>query len=175
MIDKIRLVIIELPELYAEASSYNELIGIINQLAVEGTHFIIVTKQNELIGNRNFLYDGKVVNEVSIENIKRKVISSVPFYCEDTLFNKVKMYILNTVDNDDFSVKENPYVKNNEAFLVVIYTIAHHLNIDLNLDVYGLSDNLDKYIRNVVIETHAIINLTFWYHLSFRYSETEPI
>lgn len=147
MIEKKRLIIIELPELYANKDDFNELMLIVNDLATKGIRFIIITGE-QIGGNSNFVFQEKIINEASIEMRKRKVISELPFVCDDELFAKAKRILLQTVDNS-FNREEKELLLTNEdeAIVVILFLLTHHLNITRRLDTSGLSPNLNQFIK----------------------------
>lgn len=148
VMEKKRLVIIELPELYAEDFQFKEFISIMDQLSSKGIHFIIVT-QREVTGNCNYVFGEKILNEACIENLKRKILSEVPFICENELFEKAKQQLLQAVDNSIFNGEKQVLSRqHNEATVVLLFLMIHHLNIRIDLETKGIFSSLDKFIKS---------------------------
>lgn len=147
--EKKRLIIIELPELYSNYSEYSESIKLINNISKNGTRFIIVTDRTNLIGNVNYYYDGKIINESLIEGIKPKVLAEVPFFCEEKIYNHAKQYLIQSVDN---SVNKSGKIvinsKLDEAVATVLFVMLHQLNIPSSLDITGFSLNIRNFIKS---------------------------
>lgn len=147
--EKKRLIIIELPELYSNYSEYSESIKLINNISKNGTRFIIVTDRTDLIGNVNYYYDGKIINESLIEGIKPKVLAEVPFFCEEKIYNHAKQYLIQSVDN---SVNKSGKIvinsKLDEAVATVLFVMLHQLNIPSSLDITGFSLNIRNFIKS---------------------------
>lgn len=147
-LEKKRLIIVELPELYAESAQYRKFIEEVNEYSKMGITFILVT-QNSISGNCNFSIHGKIVNHARLEMIKRKVQNELPFVCDDKLYNEARQFLLDAVDN--FNISGDGVLQpgtSSEAILVIIYSMIRHLNIGLTLDITGISPNLEKFIKS---------------------------
>ncbi|MFX0561212.1 hypothetical protein TEPIDINF_002683 [Tepidibacillus infernus] len=146
--DKKRLIIIELPELYANNTQFTEFINIVEQLSKMGIQFLIVTQKN-LSGNHNYVFDEKIINEALLENMKRKVFSEVPFICENDLYEEAKDHLLKVVDNFVFQNRKlGLSTIQNEAIIVLLYVMINHLNIRIPLDMSGISPNLQAFVKS---------------------------
>lgn len=147
VIEKKRLVIIELPELYANKDDFIELMSLINDLALKGIRFIIVTGER-IEGNSNFVFQEKIINEACIEMRKRRILSELPFVCDDEIFEEAKRILLQAVDNSFiFEEKELLLTNNDEAIVVILFVLIQQLNIAISLDTSGLPMNLNQFIK----------------------------
>lgn len=146
-IEKKRLILIELPELYAEESDFLEIMQMIQFFSEKGILFIIIS-QRELQGNVNKLIGGKIINNAKLENIKRLVLNDVPFVCEEILFEKTKKNLMKAVNNLKNS-KENISLSTGytEDEIIVLYVMAQILKININIDISGVSTNLMKFAK----------------------------
>ncbi|XJZ27779.1 hypothetical protein ACF5W4_02720 [Bacillota bacterium Lsc_1132] len=147
VIEKKRLILIELPELYAEDNEFRELLQIIQQFSEKGVWFIIIS-QKRIDGNNNYIFKGKVINNAAIESIKRIVLNEVPFVCNECQFNKAKNFLMNNVDN---LYKVNNKISLSTGFkedeIVVFFVLAKHLKLEVSIDVSGISPNLKEFIK----------------------------
>jgi hypothetical protein len=147
-IEKKKLIIIELPELYAEAAELAELFLEVNKLSLKGINFIINT-QESIKGNSNSIINGEVINEAKIESIKRKIVTEVPFYCEDDLYDEAKMFFLQAVDNQGFKGRKIELPTGyDEKIRVVIFVMIKTLDIGMNIDLSGVPPNIRAYIKS---------------------------
>lgn len=148
--NKKTLIIIELPELYADVGAINQFMEHISQLSKIGYRFIIVTQKN-LGQTSNYLFENQIIHKASLKMMKRKVQSQLPFVCEEDLYEEVEDQILELVDNCNFKSEILPTLSEMEqAKKVVLYTVFNHLDIPLNLDVTGFTPNLRSYIESQV-------------------------
>ncbi|MBW8350709.1 hypothetical protein K0H71_14825 [Bacillus sp. IITD106] len=146
--DKKRLFIIELPELYSTEKQISDYFHMVNQLSRNGMRFIIVTNSEQIKGNINYIFDEVIINEALIENIKRKVLTEIPFYCDDELFNHAKEVLIRTVDNyNENSSKETNSHQQTDSIQVLLYVISYHLNMGLNLDLTDIPTNLYAFLK----------------------------
>ncbi len=144
--EKKRLVIIELPELYAEETRLLELISDIVSLSNKGTSFIIVTTSDLFNGNANYIFSDHVLNDAKVMLVKRKVINELPFYCDNDLFERAKSKLLDYVDNSIKSNEKTPLSTDQDEMLITtIFLLAYHLNIKVNLDISVLSQNMKAF------------------------------
>ena len=149
IIEKKRIIIIELPELYAEAVEYKKLFDIAGLLTDRGIKVIFVTENHHISENYNYVINGSIINSARIENIRRKVINELPFVCDNHLFDEAKKYILNAVDNS--TMMEGKLIfptEQKEVFTVILFVVLKHLNIDLQVDTDGFSTNLFNFISS---------------------------
>jgi hypothetical protein len=148
-IEKKRLIIIELPELYAEEYQFQELMNLVNQLSKTGIQILIVT-QHQIKGNCNYAYDDQIINEARLENLKRKVLGELPFVCEEILYENAKNQLLKAVDNLGFTFENREILTSeNEAQRVILFLLVHHLNIKLNLETKGFPPNIIQFLKSV--------------------------
>lgn len=146
--EKKRLIILELPEIYANLLEKTDLKNEVECLSKKGNQFIIVTQENYQ-GNINFILNEIVINGAMIEEIKRKVLNEVPFYCEEQLFEEAKKRLFEIVDNSPlFSDSIELSTTYTEKLDVLLFVIAKQLGIKVKVDVSGISPNLVAYIKS---------------------------
>lgn len=145
-VEKKRLILIEMPELYADRYEIENFLNTVNHYACKGTIFIIVT-QNVMKGNQNIYHNKVILNEARIDLLKGKVTNQLPFACNNAVFEKAKMSLLEAVDNSRnmLGIEVNPQ-EEDEAISVILFILARELNIPLSIDTTGLSPNLRNFI-----------------------------
>jgi hypothetical protein len=145
-IDKKRLVILELPELYCNEANIKSLHSVIRKYADKGIKFILVTDIN-VEGNKNFMIHDKIINQASFETIKRKIINALPFACDDELYVKAVNYTMEAVDNsmNVYHIIEKSF-EVSEALAILIYTMFKELGIQISLDKSRFSNNIQSFL-----------------------------
>jgi len=147
-IDKKRLIIVELPELYADDMQLSDFLNSVKIFTGKGIKFIIVTQQS-IKGNTNYLIDNKIINISCIDNLKRKVQNEVPFVCDDELFQMAKINLLQAVDNYKYKGESFKLLtRENSMLMVVIFVILFHIDIKLNLDTSRVESNIKEFIKS---------------------------
>src|SRR5690606_16670040 len=95
------LLIIELPEIYAEEQELKEFVTVLEQLICRGCNAIIITTSDEIVGRNNFILNNQVINEARIDLLRSKLISTVPIPIDEQEFLKAKDLLLSSVDKWD--------------------------------------------------------------------------
>jgi hypothetical protein len=133
--------------LYCNEANIKSLHSVIRKYADKGIKFILVTDIN-VEGNKNFMIHNEIINRVSFEIIKRKVINTLPFACDDGLYVKAVNFIMEAVDNsinlDHITEKS---LKESEALAVIIYTMFKELGIKIFLDKSRFSKNIQSFLE----------------------------
>ncbi|MGV3465706.1 MAG: hypothetical protein ACO1OT_10475 [Heyndrickxia sp.] len=146
-VDKKRLVILELPELYCDQKSLSTIQSIISRNANRGIKFIVVTEM-QIEGNKNYIIENNIINKASFEIIKRKVINSLPFICDDQKFFEAEKAIINAVDiSSDLSRLVDKTIEDDEALAVIIVLLLKELGIQITLDTSRFSHNIQVYFE----------------------------
>ncbi|WP_062107074.1 hypothetical protein [Bacillus niameyensis] len=147
--DKKRIIIVELPELYASKKELANFIGMVHDLLEVGTRFIIVTNSIAQVGNRNYIFNGRIINNAILENMKQIILSELPFYCQDAIYREVQQMVIDHVDKYGDGTLENAFTHNyQESVIAVLYVISKNLSIDLNLDLSKVSPNISKFLSS---------------------------
>lgn len=147
-VDKKKLVILELPELYGENEQLKQFFLMVTSLADRGIRFIMVTNLFNEKGNVNYITGENIINEAKIEIIKSRIIKEVPFSCDEGLFNEAKNFLLKAVDNSSESLQfELNKINQSEIMKVILVIILHKLNLNIMLDIKGLSPNLQEFLK----------------------------
>lgn len=150
VIQKKTLIIIEFPELYTEESEFLDLMEKITVLLGKGFSFILITQKN-ISGNLNYIVSGKnkILNEARIENLKRKIINEVPFYCEEVIFDQVKQYLLKYVDNYPLGeAKMELSTDFTNKHKIVLFVLLKYLDIGINIDITDIPVNLEAFVKS---------------------------
>lgn len=145
--DKKTLIIIELPDLYANKEELTVLHQLMEKAIQKGYQFLIVSHEINQ-GVLNYYYEGTIINDVLLEKMKSKVQQEVPFHCSDELYEKAKNTFIQLVDNSiskESLMKQN---KNNGPIITIIHIIMYNLNIGSLHSVVGLESNLMKFIAD---------------------------
>lgn len=146
-VDKKRLIILELPELYSEKTEFSRFLQTIHSCADKGIKFIIVTQEN-IKGHVNYLHTNVILNEAVIELNSHKIMNSLPFTCDQELYTKAKTTLLKAVDNSsDLNEIINKIVINDEALATIILVLLREMNIPLNLDISRFSRNIQAFLN----------------------------
>ncbi|MFK4998372.1 hypothetical protein ACI2OX_16795 [Bacillus sp. N9] len=98
-IDKNNLIIIELPELFAEQEKLFDLKETIIRMKRRGFKFLMVTNSPQFSGRKNYYINNQIINEASLELIKNKVLIDMPFEAEKSKYEEAKNWVFNAVDN----------------------------------------------------------------------------
>lgn len=147
VVEKKKLIILELPELYATEEQLNDLLEIVEALSRKGFWFIIVTHR-DIKGNVNFSVGGRIINGASVEKIKRIVSVEAPFFVEEDIFQEAKRVFLQIVDNPEYHRgKYMLSTGDNEMTAVVIYMLLRRSGLELNIDMSMFPENLVKFVE----------------------------
>lgn len=145
-ITKRLLIIIELPELYADEQEIEELLLILKQLMNRGCYAIIITTLDDVEGRRNFILKGQVINEARVEMLRSKVFNTIPIPIENEDFLKTKELLLSSVDKvgikGEFLLDFNDI---HRTHIVVLYVILKLLEIEWDIDFTKFPPNLKKF------------------------------
>lgn len=145
-ITKRLLIIIELPELYADEQEIEELLLILKQLMNRGCYAIIITTLDDVEGRRNFILKGQVINEARVEMLRSKVFNTIPIPIENEDFLKTKELLLSSVDKvgikGEFLLDLNDI---HRTHIVVLYVILKLLEIEWDVDFTKFPPNLKKF------------------------------
>lgn len=145
-ITKQLLIIIELPELYAEEQELEELLLILDQLINSGCNAIIITTLDEIKGRGNFIWNDQVINEARVEILKSKIFNIVPIPIEEEDFLRAKELLLSSVDK--VSIQRNLSIDLKDIHssqIVVLYVLLKQLSIEWNIDLNRFPPNLQKF------------------------------
>lgn len=147
MVEKRTLVILELPEIFANKDDTKKLYSIVSKLSRQGINFIITTV-SKIVGNNNYLVNGEIINEARIETLKNMIINELPFYCDDDLYNLAKYKLLKCVDNIDL-LNDLNYLSTikDDKLVTVLLVIAKKLGIPLNFDISTLPSNIHSFLK----------------------------
>lgn len=148
-LEKKTLIIVELPELYADEQALHNFKITVDNSVSKGYQFLFVS-QNKDLGTRNYYYKNKIIHLALLEQIKSKIRNEVPFYCSDDLYEQASTLFLQLVDN---SITEEQLMKfsdeNAGALVTIIHTIMYNLNMESIHVPQGLEPNLKKFISNL--------------------------
>lgn len=140
------LIIVELPELYAEEHELGELLFLLNQLVNRGCMVMMITNIDDIKGRRNWILKGEVVNEAKLEMLKPKVFNTVPLpidnedflIAKDTLLSSVDKVSLERIFSLDLRDIHNKHI-------VILYIILKLLGIEWKVDFTAFPANLRKF------------------------------
>ncbi|MFS0614232.1 hypothetical protein [Lederbergia ruris] len=143
------LIILEMPELFADKENMENLVKTVNEMVNKGVRFIIVTSNTSMNGRKNYCIENQIFNEVSIELVKRKVLMDAPFGLEETDFDETKKKIFESVDNslEKGNFRGN-YIQNPDLHRVLKYMVFRNLNISQPIDTDGLPENIVEFIHD---------------------------
>lgn len=147
-IDKKTLIILEMPEIFANEDELEKLNNLICRMEKKGYKFIIVTNSTIFEGNKNYLVNHAIVNNAFLEVKRRDILANAPFGVEEEQFEQAKEEVFKLVDNCPFNGLLS-YKKTEHATPVQVLTamIANELDIALTLDTKGFPPNIKKFIE----------------------------
>lgn len=145
-VDKKTLVIIELPELFADKESLLDLKQMIQKMKSRGIRFLIVTNDLLLNGRKNYCINNEIINEISVELVKRRVIMDAPFGVEEKQYDLAKQDVFRAVDNSIKKNEDKEFHTQEESIQVLVYMIFRNLNIPKYIDTEGFPSNIIEFI-----------------------------
>ncbi|MEQ6389165.1 hypothetical protein RZN22_07525 [Bacillaceae bacterium S4-13-58] len=149
-IDKNKLLVIELPELFSTTREFQEFETIINELIKKGMKFILVTTRDIPAANTNYLVGDIIINNARFEVIRNKCLSEIPFNSNNDEYNIAKHGIVGLVDNSN---DDTDFVEISTHFdhriKALIYSMLKNLNIETNLDITGMTPNLARFLEDI--------------------------
>lgn len=140
------LLIIELPEIYAEEQELKEFLNILSQLISKGCNAIIITTSNHITGRNNFIINDQVINEVCIEMLRTKVFNTVPIPMDDGDFIKAKKILMSSVDkvgNKTEFLATSDDIHSSE--IIVLYVLLKLIGIEWDIDTSRFPLNIRKF------------------------------
>lgn len=147
-LDKKKLIIIELPELFANPIKISEFTEMVNEFVKKGIRFIIITQEN-ISKNENFVINQQIINRAKMEHLKFKVVNELPFVCKDRVYDEAIQELIKAVDNFNKNFQKPTLTQtNNEAIQIIQFVILKHLNIKVDLEFTRISPNLAEYIKS---------------------------
>lgn len=143
------LLIIELPEIYAEEQELKEFVTVLEQLICRGCNAIIITTSDEIVGRNNFILNNQVINEARIDLLRSKLISTVPIPIDEQEFLKAKDLLLSSVDKWD-SKWDHALNLNviHSTEIIVLYVLLKLLGIHWNVDTSKFPPNIRSFFAD---------------------------
>lgn len=145
---KRHLIIIELPEIYAEDNELKDLSKIFNDLIIKGCNIILITNSNRFLGPYNYILNNQVVNAARIDMFKNKVMGLSPIPTNHKLFDESKEIFLSAVDkwgNVEDVLSSFSSIHSN--LKIIIYLILKMFSIEWNLDAEEFPPNINKFLN----------------------------
>lgn len=142
-----KLVILELPEVYASDEQFHELMNIVEEQINNGIWFMIVTNKN-IKGRINYIFKGRIINSAFIDKMKNKIISDAPFFIEEEIFQEAKFAFINAVDNAGSNMQKLQLPTDLQlATTIVFWMLMRNVDISINVDLSTFPNNLAKFIK----------------------------
>lgn len=147
---KRRLVLIELPELFANREQLEGLNIMLDTLNHKGITIIISTTSSTFSGRFNYSFEGSMVNEAMLYYKKNKIVSMLPFPIEDNEFKEAVHETLALVDKLANSIisPTDLYIQN-QKMGVVIQVMLFTMKVPLNIDYKHFPENIISFLKGL--------------------------
>ncbi len=148
-LEKKTLVIVELPELFADDVQLQNFYKLVEKAIAHGYKFLLVSER-ESFGSKNYFYKERIIHSALLEQMKSKIRNEVPFYCTEKLYDQAVDVFFNLVDN---SISEadllNLEISNWGEIITIIQVIMYNLDMKGIQVPQGLEPNLKRFISDL--------------------------
>lgn len=143
------LIILELPELFANSEQLIHLRNKLLQLTYQGVMVIILTNNSIFEGQKNFYIDKQIINDVVFDKLFFEIYKNAPFVINKNMYERAVSFVKQIVDNYPHSFEiQNKIDSYPQDIAALILIIKQHLFPSLNLTKPDFPMNIQNFLKS---------------------------